>query len=229
MPPALAGLPLLCKGCGAPLTVPDAPAEPEPEPPPRPTFPVARPDTTPPPRSSPIAPHGEDDDDRPFLIAEPDNSPDIDFDLPGPTASSRSDTHRSPAGVTPGPVGLPAARRLPLPEPARPKPTAAKPVVPGPAPKPAPSQAALPSAPGGRIAAVADAAVGFILLAVGVFAGEVAARKSTRQVWADAGSAVTFPPVDLILWAGPPVLILLAYALLVSRGKTLGGWLRRRA
>jgi hypothetical protein len=32
-----------------------------------------------------------------------------------------------------------------------------------------------------------------------------------------------------MMWAGPPLLILLVYVLLLSRGLTIGGWLRRRS
>jgi hypothetical protein len=72
-------------------------------------------------------------------------------------------------------------------------------------------------------------AVGLIVLAAGVFLGETLVRKSTVQVLRDAGSAVRFPPDELLIWAAPPVLVGLVYLLLVSRGATVGSWLKRRA
>jgi hypothetical protein len=75
---------------------------------------------------------------------------------------------------------------------------------------------------------VIDMAVGFILLGLGVFLGELLAGKPTRQVWNDAGSAVSFPPVELILWLGPPAVFMLVHGLLVSKEWSVGGWLKRR-
>lgn len=216
VPPALTGLPLLCKGCGSALTVPDPPDEPEPEPEPpppkpKPAPPVARPTVAP----QKPAPPADDEDDKPYLIPEPHGSPDIDFNLP--VSAANHDTNRTPAGLTPSPDRAAAATKPAAKPFARPKPPAA-------APAPA------PAAGGSRlIAVVVDAAVGLILFAAGAFLGEMLARKSTRQVWNDAGGAVSFPPVELIQWAAPPLLILLVYGLLAARGKTVGGWLRRRA
>lgn len=217
VPPALAGLPLLCKGCGTPLTVPDPPDEPEPEPepppPPKPKAKVAPPVAQAPrivatPKSAP--PPDEEEDDKPFLIPEPEGGA-----VPVATAASRSEANGPPAGPAPGPNRVPVA-----PKAAATKPAVAKQVTAKPA----------PAAVGRKlIAAVVDAAVGLVLLAGGVLAGEILARKPTRQVWNDAGGAVSFPPVELLMWAGPPLLILLVYVLLLSRGVTIGGWLRRRA
>jgi hypothetical protein len=75
---------------------------------------------------------------------------------------------------------------------------------------------------------VADAVVALILIAVGVFCGELLARQSTRDVLKDASSAATFPPVDLLMWLAPSVLFLLIQVLLISRGKSLGSRLARR-
>ncbi|MBA4187418.1 MAG: hypothetical protein C0467_05300 [Planctomycetaceae bacterium] len=75
---------------------------------------------------------------------------------------------------------------------------------------------------------VADVAVGLILLAVGVFLGELLAQKSTGQILHEAGTAMKFPPIELIQWMGPPVVIVLVYGLLASKGRSVGGWLRKR-
>jgi hypothetical protein len=75
---------------------------------------------------------------------------------------------------------------------------------------------------------VVDAVVGVLLLAIAIYLGELLAQKPTQKVWHDAGGAVHFPPVELIQWMGPPAVIMLTYGLLVSKGISLGGWLRRR-
>jgi len=75
---------------------------------------------------------------------------------------------------------------------------------------------------------VVDVVVGLILLALGVFLGEMLAQKPTGQILHEAGTAMKFPPIELIQWMGPPVVILLTYGLLVSKGRSVGGWLRRR-
>jgi hypothetical protein len=68
----------------------------------------------------------------------------------------------------------------------------------------------------------------FLLIAGGIF-GEVLAKKSTGDVWREAGSAPKFPPIDLLLWLTPPLLLGLIYVLLISRRKSLGFWLQRRS
>jgi hypothetical protein len=73
---------------------------------------------------------------------------------------------------------------------------------------------------------VVDVVAILALVGVGTFLGEMLAGKSTREVWADAGSAVRFPPMDLLMWLAPPVLLALVYTLLISRGKSLGARLR---
>jgi hypothetical protein len=75
---------------------------------------------------------------------------------------------------------------------------------------------------------VVDVAVVLILLVLGVIVGEFAAGKSTREVMATA-AAPKFPPVDLLMWLAGPAFFLLVYAWLGTRGRTVGGWLRRRA
>jgi hypothetical protein len=68
-----------------------------------------------------------------------------------------------------------------------------------------------------------------LLLAAGVFLGELLAKQPTRQVLTEAGSAAKFPPLELLLWLSPPLLLLLIHALLSSRGASLGSILTRRA
>jgi hypothetical protein len=74
-----------------------------------------------------------------------------------------------------------------------------------------------------------DAGVAIVLVVVGVICGELLARQSTGAVLKDAASAAKFPPVELLMWLTPTVLLLLVYALLISRGKSLGSFIRRRA
>jgi hypothetical protein len=68
-----------------------------------------------------------------------------------------------------------------------------------------------------------------VLLTVGGLLGEVLAKKSTRDVLWDATTAVKFPPIDLMLWLAPPTLLVLIYVLLISRRKSVGGWLQTRS
>ena len=75
---------------------------------------------------------------------------------------------------------------------------------------------------------VADLAAFVLLVVAGMFCGEMLAGKPTGQVLSEAGSAAKFPPVDLMLWAAPPVLFGLVYLLLGSRERSVGAWLRRR-
>ncbi len=202
--PALAFLPLLCKGCGQSISVPKAstaeaaPPEVKPQvasqPPPEVKPQVA---------SQPRVLDDDEDEDEPFLIPEPDDSPDIDFDIGGPTAASQSDAHRQRM----------SGSLQPAPSPPRP------PTAPPPTAAP-PTNRWLP--------VVADVAVGVLLLVVGGWLGEVLAQKPMRQVWNDAGSSVRFPPLDLLLWLAPPVVFSLTYGLLLSRGISIGNRLRRR-
>lgn len=189
---AMAHLPLLCKGCGHRLAVPD-PTPDEPRLPdldvaPAPAAPPEPRQTVAPPARTPVV--HDDEDDRPYLIPEPEPAPDIRLDAASP-----------PAAPVP-PVQTPKAEPPPRPTPA----AGANKVVP----------------------VVVDVAVGLILLMVGVFAGETLARQSTGQVLREAGSSARVPSTELMLWLAPTVLLGLGYALLVSRGRTVGGWLKRR-
>jgi hypothetical protein len=71
--------------------------------------------------------------------------------------------------------------------------------------------------------------VGLVLAAGGAFLGEFATRKSTAAILREAGSAPKFPPTDLLLWLGCVATPVLAYVLFARRGRSVGGWLRRRA
>ena len=78
------------------------------------------------------------------------------------------------------------------------------------------------------LSVVVDSMVGLVLLVFGGLFGEVLARKSTGDVWRDAATAPKFPPIDLLMWLAPPLMLGLIYGLLISRRKSLGGWLQRR-
>jgi DNA-directed RNA polymerase subunit RPC12/RpoP len=74
-----------------------------------------------------------------------------------------------------------------------------------------------------------DVMFSFFLLLVGGMCGETLAKKSTGDVWRDAGSAPTFPPIDLLLWLTPPTLLLLIYGLLISRQKSIGALIQSKS
>ena len=272
--PALAHLPLVCKQCGQRITPPEAPPEPPPAPyppkgsapvPPRPAAPPdkpvaesvapAQPKTKPaakapakppeqPKRPVPPTPEDDEDEDDGVLVAQPDNSPDIDFNVGGPTAASLSDANRAkPAGLSdanrPRPAdtgaaegGAPSAKDgrapgddinldlLPPEPPAPPKRRAPKRTEPEEPPEKQPEPTLLPF--------IADLIAFVVLVVVGMLLGEFLARKPTGQVLSEAGSAPKFPPIDLLLWAAPPVMFALIYLLLSGRQRSLGAWLRRR-
>lgn len=258
VPDALAKLPLVCKQCGQRITPPERSEAP---PPPSPPAPPAPPPPSPPPPAPPVVvpkpsapvakpqaalpPLDEQPSDDDVLISKPDSTPDIDFNVGGPTAASLSDAARArPAGLSdanrPRPAGLSDANRprlaepdapptptpdinldlLPKAAPPRPPRVPRKPVAPVP-PEPKRESTLLPF--------LADFAVFVLLVAVGVLIGQQLAGKPTMQVIADAGSAAKFPPKELIVWAGPPLMFGLVYVLLGSREKSVGAWLRRRA
>lgn len=253
--PALAHLPLLCKQCGERITPPEASAEPPPPPaPPSPAPVKAKPApvaevVAPPLKVEPVAkaaakpaapppPPEEDDEDDGVLVSKPDDSPDIDFNVGGPTAASLSDANRAkPAGLSdasnprppePAPEDKPGAVNLdPLPpEPPRPAKRRAVKV----APKPAEPEPDAPTEKSGAtlLPFLADLIALVVLLAGGMMLGEMLAQKPTGQVLSEAGSAPKFPPVELLLWAAPPAVLALLYLLLSGRQATLGAWVRRR-
>jgi hypothetical protein len=127
------------------------------------------------------------------------------------------------------PADAPAPEHAPLPDFAAGPTTGGFGDAPKP-PLPAKPASVAPAPTGGSklIPVVVDVAVGLILLVVGVFLGEMLAGKPTREVLSEAGSAPKFPPLELIQWLGPPLLFGLTYAMLASRGLSVGGWLKRR-
>lgn len=91
----------------------------------------------------------------------------------------------------------------------------------GQAPTPARSRKALPL--------LVDLVVLLIVLAVGALVGEMVAKKKTADILKGATSSPKFPPLDLLIWLGGPVIFGLLYAWLGTRGWTVGGWLKRRS
>src|SRR5262249_12036834 len=130
VPPALAGLPLLCKGCGTQLTVPDPPDEPEPEPPPppRPKPKVEQPVAQPPKAAAPpkSAPPPAEEDATPSLTPDPEGG---EVPVKVAAAAGHSEANGPPAGPTPpGPNRAAVAPRA-----VATKPPAARPAEPVPA------------------------------------------------------------------------------------------------
>src|SRR5262245_46072121 len=212
LPEALARLSLVCKGCGQPLPVPEtstAPEPPPPTPPPLPPSPPPSPPRVPEPKPVPAK---IDVQQTPLPPARP------------PVLSVATAESRLPSPEKPHTNGPPSA--YPMADELFETPDALE-ALDDPAPAPPPP----PAAPRERklLGAVVDVLVALGLVAIGVFCGELLARQSTTEVLKDAASAAKFPPVDLLMWLTPTVLLLLVYALFISRGKSAGGFLRRRA
>jgi hypothetical protein len=223
LPDALAKLPLVCKQCGQRLT----PPEPTPEPPP-----VAKPQAAAPAKPAPVPtkaqapPEGGD-----VLVAKADSTPDIDFDIPGPTAASLSDAARTRPPV-------PGSSQSTRPAEAEPGPAVNLDLLPKPAPKPVAPWKPAPQPTGDAsdedksdptlLPFVADAVVFVLLVVGGLLLGEMAVRKPTGEILAEAGSAAKFPPIDLLVWAAPAVCFALVYILLGKRDLSVGAWIRRR-
>ena len=242
VPDALAKLPLVCKQCGrrvvpaelAPAAPPPpAPVVPPVPPPPVPVAPasaIEKPVPKPaPPRPAPPA-EGEPAAD--VLVAKAGSTPDIDLDVGGPSAA-----RPRPAGLSGNGRPLPAEPD-PAPDPDS-EPAINLELLPKAAPAPAPKRTPVPppqepetpdepKAEATVLPFVADAVVFVLLVVVGMFVGELLAKKPTGQVLAEAGTAAKFPPLDLLLWGGPPLMFALVYLLLNSREKTVGAWIRRR-
>jgi hypothetical protein len=105
------------------------------------------------------------------------------------------------------------------------------PQIPGrkPPPAPAPPPPVVVSLGQRALGLAADVVAGLVLAALGILLGEFATGKSTADILRDAGSAPKFPPTDLLLWLGCVATPVMGYLLFARRGKSLGGWLRRRA
>jgi len=171
-------------------------------------------------------------DDEPtgddVLVTKADSTPDIDFNVGGPTAASLSDAGRArPAGLSD------ASRPKRSPEATEPDldlevlPKAPPKRVPAPAPTLAPAPEAATTEPS-LLPLVADLVTFAVLVVVGMLLGEFLAQKPTGTVLSDAGSAAVFPPTDLLLWGAPPATFALIYLLLNGRGRSVGAWLRNR-
>lgn len=187
LPTALAGLPLLCKGCGQRIVAPaDQPAPPPPR--------VERAALPPPPPPAPPAPV------PPKAVPRPEPAPDFKRDEPA---------IESPKRPEPAPEVLSKRAAKPAPE-----------------PEPEPTPAA--DAPSGLLPFVADFVALVVLLGAGMLLGELLVRKPTGDVIGDAAAAPKFPPVELLLWAAPPLMLALVYLLLAGRGRALGALVRAR-
>lgn len=196
---ALRHLPLLCKGCGHRLVVPDP--QPEPISPPPAPQPTVRPEPPRPQKSPSPSDPGSAAEGR--LVAAPSVS-DSEVDL------FMSAELRAKLAA--------AAGAEPL-----------EPPVPGPSPAPpAREEPANPRPPRKTLAAAADAFVAVLLLALGVFVGEIVAGESTGEILENAGTAPKFPTVELVMWLGCVGFFGLVYAWLGTRGWTLGGWVKRK-
>lgn len=227
-----------------PVAVPKPASAPAPKP-----APVAKPAPAPvapaavksaAPNPSPAPPTDDDASEGDVLVTKPDSTPDIDFNVGGPTAASLSEANR------PRPAGLSDATRPRPPElngthPAPDSdgddtvadinldllPKAPPATPPKPSPRPAPAEPDAPPEPT-LLPFIADLVVFVLLVVVGLFLGEMLVQKQTGQVLSEAGSAAKFPPLDLLLWGGPALVFGLVYLLLNSRERTVGAWLRRR-
>jgi hypothetical protein len=198
LPDALARVPLLCKGCGHRLVLP-GPGEWTSDPQDEPVEDPA-PDTHASSEHRASAEAEEDDGDvRTGLWPELEDDP------------RRRRAGKDPRAVAPddpqGTVNL-----------SNPPAAAASPI------------STIPATPTGRrgLGMAVDIAVGLGLAGIGALLGEVAVGKSSAVILREAGSAPKFPPMDLLLWIGCVATPILVYLLLANRGKTVGGWLRRR-
>jgi hypothetical protein len=203
LPDALARLALVCKGCGQPMPVPETSTVPEPAPPPPPPPRVPMPVPVPEPAKAESPP-------------EPSPAKSV---VAVSTNESRLPPPHKP--TTNGPLAdYPIADELfespdPLAALGKARPT------PPPIPPAVPRERKL-------LGTVVDIAAALVLVVVGVFCGELLARQSTGEVLKEAASAAKFPPVELMMWLAPTLLLLLVYALLISRGKSIGRIVRRR-
>ncbi len=203
---ALAHLPLLCKGCGQALVVPDPQPEPVAPPTPPPTPPTAPP---PPPVAAPKPPVPPPPPVPPLRLAAPSGTPsDPDIEeLLSSEALSGLEWQEVPRPAPPPEVPAPIT------------PAQQAPAPPEEAPNPARR----------LLGKLLDGVVGLILFAVGAMVGEYVAEKPTREILESAGSAPKFPPLDLLIWLGSAAGFVLIYVWLGTRGWTVGCWLRRRA
>jgi hypothetical protein len=206
---ALTHLPLVCKGCGQRLSVPDPSPEPEPVLPPPPVKPA--PLKLPPP--SPAAP-------RPVIAKEtapPSTEPPADaIDFLATRSRAAIDPNSDEGSFDSSPNGERFAESPESPAPVK------KPVAP-------PAEPAPPRTGRKLLPVVVDVLAVLILVALGVLAGELLVKKSSGQILSESSAAPKFPPVELLMWLAGPVVAGLIYLWLGTRGWTVGGWLKRRA
>jgi hypothetical protein len=173
------------------------------------------------------------------LVSKPDSTPDIDFDIGGPTAASISEANRPrPKGLSNPDFAPPVEATATQAAKATSEQEINLDLLPKSSPPPSPPWKPKPPEPeepqseekprSALLPLLVDLGVFLILVGGGLLVGELLARKPTMQIVSEAGSAPKFPPVDLLLWLAPAVLLALVYLLLSKRKRTLGAWLRRR-
>lgn len=212
---ALAGLPLLCKGCGQRLTPPEPQPDPEPEPltpppaKPKAAVPVAPPKPAVPPKQVTSDPSEPVRNTLPPVLSTQDS-------VPAPVPADHLPPLADEIAAEAKPVRAGGGSRPPVTR-AEQGADASRP------PRP-------PSAPAGRrvVGLAVDAVVVLSLLGAGVVAGEeLAGRPAAALI--DEARATGSPSMDLLLGAAVPVVFVLVYLWLGTRGWTVGGWLKRRA
>ena len=215
---ALSHLPLLCKGCGDRIVVPD-PSESLPEPPPAPPPPVTpppkpAPPAAPPPkpvfeRSLPVPPPPLDDDKPEFQIAPLEEDSEVNLFL-SPEMRKK--------------LFLPIEGSGPAPLPNRIPPLAPTPVMPPAPPPPVEAEEEITPSKWKPI----DAAGVLVMVILGNLFGGAAAGKSPFEILNDAPASPKFPPTDLVIWLGSVAAFVLLYVWMVGRGWSLGARLKRR-
>jgi hypothetical protein len=182
------------------------------------------------------------------LVAKPDSTPDIDFNMGGPTAQSLSEANRTrPAGLSSAertrPAGLNNAEQsqpaeaekhtsaaeepeinldlLPKTSPS-PAPQKQRQTAPAPLPEPAEEKEEKPAA--GVIPFLVDLGMLGVLVVVGFFLGSFLVNKPLGEILA----APKFPSVEVLLLIAPAIVFALVYLLLNKRERTVGAWIRRR-
>jgi hypothetical protein len=178
-----------------------------------------------PPAPKPPPPEDDEPSDDDVLIAKPDSTPDIDFNIGGPTAQSLSEANRPrPAGLSSADRAKPPEEDEPinldlLPRASSPPRIAAEPQQSQPEPEPPEEKLSA-----GVLPLLADLLALALLVGGGILLGAFLARKPIGDILA----APKFPSIDLLFLIGPPAMFGLIYLLLNSREKTVGAWLRNR-
>lgn len=199
---AMAHLPLLCKGCGHRLEVPNpTPEAIEVREEPKPAFDRSIAGAL---KSTPV--HLTSDEKYNVREEHVSTAADSEVDLfLSPEVRKKLSVPIEGSAAAPVPAPLPAIQKLP----------------------PTPLEVETKQ-PRKTLGLVVDVAIALLVLVVGAIAGETVAGKPTGEILSGAGSAPKFPPTDLLLWLGSVVVFGLIYAWLGTRGWTVGGWLKRR-